>query len=126
MSCSRAICPLIRYSRIQEAAIRLEITSACLRSKRRQVRFLPGAPLGSTRPALVFLEGRPHRHGRPRFIGPSSGPADRTIVAVPLEALNDCPVARAGLPAHVEAAGLGDRVRIPVDGQTLSLQAETA
>ena len=43
-----------------------------------------------------------------------------TIVAVHLEALNHCPVSRTGLRAHVEAAGLGDRVRIPADGEALT------
>jgi L-ascorbate metabolism protein UlaG (beta-lactamase superfamily) len=46
-----------------------------------------------------------------------------TVVAVHLEALNHCPVTRAGLRAHVEAAGAGDRVRIPADGETLVFQA---
>lgn len=43
-----------------------------------------------------------------------------TIVAVHMEALNHCPVTRTGLRAHVEAAGLGDRVRIPADGEALT------
>lgn len=46
-----------------------------------------------------------------------------TIVAVHLEALNHCPVTRASLRAHVEAAGLGDRVRIPVDGEMLEFRS---
>jgi hypothetical protein len=37
-----------------------------------------------------------------------------------MEALNHCPVTRTGLRAHVEAAGLSDRVRIPTDGEALT------
>ena len=46
------------------------------------------------------------------------------IVAVHLEALNHCPVTRAGLRAHVEAAGLADRVWIPIDGETLEFGSD--
>jgi L-ascorbate metabolism protein UlaG (beta-lactamase superfamily) len=41
------------------------------------------------------------------------------IVAVHLEALNHCVLDRAGLRAAVDAAGVGDRVVIPADGETL-------
>jgi len=44
------------------------------------------------------------------------------VVAVHLEALNHCPVTRAGLRAHTEAAGLRDRVRIPADGETMEFR----
>jgi L-ascorbate metabolism protein UlaG (beta-lactamase superfamily) len=43
------------------------------------------------------------------------------VVAVHLEALNHCPLSRSDLRAAVDAAGVGDRVRIPADGETLSL-----
>jgi hypothetical protein len=43
-----------------------------------------------------------------------------TVVAVHLEALNHCPVTRAELRAAVDAAGVGARVAIPADGETLS------
>jgi hypothetical protein len=42
-----------------------------------------------------------------------------TIVAVHLEALNHCPPPRADLRAAVDAAGVGGRVQIPADGETL-------
>jgi L-ascorbate metabolism protein UlaG (beta-lactamase superfamily) len=41
------------------------------------------------------------------------------IVAVHLEALNHCPLTRAELRAAVDAAGVGDRVLIPADGEAL-------
>src|SRR3954468_2961662 len=42
-----------------------------------------------------------------------------TVVAVHLEALNHCPLTRADLRAAVDEAGVGGRVRIPADGETL-------
>ena len=38
-----------------------------------------------------------------------------------LEALNHCPLTRAELRAAVDEAGVGDRVAIPADGETLRL-----
>src|SRR3954451_384628 len=43
-----------------------------------------------------------------------------TVVAVHLEALNHCPITRAELREAVDAAGVGARVVIPADGETLS------
>jgi L-ascorbate metabolism protein UlaG (beta-lactamase superfamily) len=42
-----------------------------------------------------------------------------TVVAVHLEALNHCPLRRDELRAAVDAAGVGARVLIPADGETL-------
>jgi L-ascorbate metabolism protein UlaG (beta-lactamase superfamily) len=50
----------------------------------------------------------------------TAGAAPRaTLVAVHLEALNHCPLTRDELRAAVDAAGVGARVRIPADGETL-------
>jgi L-ascorbate metabolism protein UlaG (beta-lactamase superfamily) len=50
----------------------------------------------------------------------TAGAAPRaTLVAVHLEALNHCPLTRDDLRAAVDAAGVGARVRIPADGETL-------
>lgn len=47
---------------------------------------------------------------------------EATIVAVHLEALDHCPVTRAGLRRAAEAAGVGGlRLRIPADGETVLL-----
>lgn len=43
------------------------------------------------------------------------------VVANHLEALNHCPTTRAELRAELERAGLGDKVLIPGDGETLEL-----
>lgn len=42
------------------------------------------------------------------------------VVANHLEALNHCPMTRAGLRARLADAGLNERVLIPADGETLS------
>jgi len=69
-----------------------------------------------------FLEGEHIVMDERDVIGAARAIPSATVVAVHLEALNHCPVARAGLRAHVEAAGLGDRVRIPIDGETLEFR----
>lgn len=46
-----------------------------------------------------------------------------TVVANHLEALSHCPVTRAELRAAGQQAGLGERLCIPQDGQTLEIQA---
>lgn len=43
------------------------------------------------------------------------------VVVVHLEALNHCPMTRDELRRHTVAAGLADRVRIPLDGEELAL-----
>jgi L-ascorbate metabolism protein UlaG (beta-lactamase superfamily) len=48
-----------------------------------------------------------------------AAPAAR-VVAVHIEAINHCLETRADLRAAVAAAGVGDRVSIPADGETLS------
>lgn len=42
-----------------------------------------------------------------------------TVVAVHLEALNHCPMTRAEIRRHATAAGIGERLVIPVDGEEL-------
>lgn len=43
-----------------------------------------------------------------------------TVIANHLEALSHCPPSRAGLAAAARAAGVGARLHIPADGQTLA------
>lgn len=45
-----------------------------------------------------------------------------TIIAIHMEALNHCLVSRADLKAFVEEKGFADKVIIPNDGETISLQ----
>lgn len=42
-----------------------------------------------------------------------------TVVAHHLEALSHCPVTRTGLRAAAARAGVGERLRIPEDGEAL-------
>lgn len=49
-----------------------------------------------------------------------------TVVANHLEALSHCPPTRKGLLAAALAAGVGDRMRIPADGETLAFTSAAA
>jgi L-ascorbate metabolism protein UlaG (beta-lactamase superfamily) len=66
-----------------------------------------------------FLEGDPIIMGPEDVIETANAAPRATVVAVHLEALNHCPVRRAELRAAVDAAGVGARVVIPEDGETL-------
>ena len=49
-----------------------------------------------------------------------------TVLANHLEAISHCPVTRAALRAAAEHAGLGQRLRVPEDGETVSLPQNEA
>jgi L-ascorbate metabolism protein UlaG (beta-lactamase superfamily) len=69
--------------------------------------------------AARFLHGDPITMDADDVIATARAAPAATIVAVHLEALNHCGLSRADLRAAVDAAGVGDRVRIPADGETL-------
>src|SRR4051794_4871154 len=69
--------------------------------------------------AARFLEGDPIIMDADDVIETARAAPRATLVAVHLEALNHCPLTRAELRAAVDAAGVGARVRIPADGETL-------
>jgi L-ascorbate metabolism protein UlaG (beta-lactamase superfamily) len=69
--------------------------------------------------AARFLEGDPIIMDADGVIETARAAPRSTVVAVHLEALNHCPLTRADLRAAVDAAGVGPRVRIPADGETL-------
>lgn len=66
-----------------------------------------------------FVEGDPIIMGPEDVVATARAAPRATIVAVHLEALNHCPVSRAGLRAAVDEAGVGRRVVIPADGETV-------
>ena len=66
-----------------------------------------------------FLEGDPIIMDSGDVIETARAAPRATVVAVHLEALNHCPVTRAELRAAVDDAGVGTRVRIPADGETV-------
>ena len=66
-----------------------------------------------------FLEGDPIIMDPDDVIETARAAPRATVVAVHLEALNHCPVRRSELRAAVDAAGVGGRVVIPEDGETL-------
>jgi L-ascorbate metabolism protein UlaG (beta-lactamase superfamily) len=66
-----------------------------------------------------FLEGDPIVMDADDVVETARAAPRATIVAVHMEALNHCPLRRAELRAAVDAAGVGARVRIPADGETL-------
>jgi L-ascorbate metabolism protein UlaG (beta-lactamase superfamily) len=66
-----------------------------------------------------FLEGDPIIMDAEGVIETAHAAPRATVVAVHLEALNHCPVRRAELREAVDAAGVGGRVVIPGDGETL-------
>lgn len=69
--------------------------------------------------AARFLEGDPIIMDAEGVIETARAAPRATVVAVHLEALNHCPLTRAELRAAVDAAGVGQRVLIPADGETL-------
>jgi len=69
--------------------------------------------------AARFLEGDPIVMDAEGVIETARAAPRATVVAVHLEALNHCPLTRAELRAAVDEAGVGERVVIPADGETL-------
>lgn len=69
--------------------------------------------------AARFLEGDPIIMDAGDVIETARAAPRATIVAVHLEALNHCPLTRADLRAAVDEAGVGGRVVIPADGETV-------
>jgi L-ascorbate metabolism protein UlaG (beta-lactamase superfamily) len=67
-----------------------------------------------------FVEGDPIIMDAAGVIETARAAPRATVVAVHLEALNHCPITRAELREAVDAAGVGARVVIPADGETLS------
>jgi L-ascorbate metabolism protein UlaG (beta-lactamase superfamily) len=66
-----------------------------------------------------FLEGDPIIMDADDVVETARAAPRATVVAVHLEALNHCPITREELRAAVDDAGVGTRVRIPADGETL-------
>jgi L-ascorbate metabolism protein UlaG (beta-lactamase superfamily) len=71
--------------------------------------------------AARFLEGDPIIMDADGVVETARAAPRATVVAVHLEALNHCPLTRAELRAAVDDAGVGGRVAIPADGETLRL-----
>jgi L-ascorbate metabolism protein UlaG (beta-lactamase superfamily) len=71
--------------------------------------------------AARFLEGDPIVMDADGVVQTARAAPRATVVAVHLEALNHCPLTRGDLRAAVDAAGVGARVAIPADGETLRL-----
>jgi L-ascorbate metabolism protein UlaG (beta-lactamase superfamily) len=69
--------------------------------------------------AARFLEGDPIVMDAEGVIETARAAPRATVVAVHLEALNHCPLSRSDLRAAVDDAGVGGRVVIPADGETL-------
>jgi L-ascorbate metabolism protein UlaG (beta-lactamase superfamily) len=69
--------------------------------------------------AARFVEGDPIVMDAGGVIETARAAPRATVVAVHLEALNHCPLRRSELRAAVDEAGVGGRVVIPADGETL-------
>jgi L-ascorbate metabolism protein UlaG (beta-lactamase superfamily) len=69
--------------------------------------------------AARFLEGDPIIMDAAGVAATARAAPRAMVVAVHLEALNHCPLTRAELRAAVDEAGVGGRVVIPADGETL-------
>jgi L-ascorbate metabolism protein UlaG (beta-lactamase superfamily) len=69
--------------------------------------------------AARFLEGDPIIMDAAGVVETARAAPRATVVAVHLEALNHCLLSRAELRAAVDQAGVGERVVIPGDGETL-------
>src|SRR4051812_36318662 len=69
--------------------------------------------------AARFAEGDPIIMDAAGVVATAREAPRATVVAVHLEALNHCPLTRAELRAAVDEAGVGARVAIPADGETL-------
>jgi L-ascorbate metabolism protein UlaG (beta-lactamase superfamily) len=69
--------------------------------------------------AARFLEGDPIIMDAAGVVETARAAPRATVVAVHLEALNHCLLSRAELRAAVDEAGVGERVVIPGDGETL-------
>jgi L-ascorbate metabolism protein UlaG (beta-lactamase superfamily) len=69
--------------------------------------------------AARFVEGDPIIMNAEDVVQTARAAPRATVVAVHLEALNHCPLTRSELRAAVDEAGVGDRVVIPADGETL-------
>jgi L-ascorbate metabolism protein UlaG (beta-lactamase superfamily) len=67
-----------------------------------------------------FLEGDPITMTAEDVIAVAHHAPWATVVAVHLEAVNHCLETRAQLRAAVDAAGVGSRVRIPADGESVA------
>jgi L-ascorbate metabolism protein UlaG (beta-lactamase superfamily) len=66
-----------------------------------------------------FVEGDPIIMDAADVIEVARAAPRAAVVAVHLEALNHCPVSRAELREAVDAAGVGARVMVPADGETV-------
>src|SRR3954451_20654095 len=69
--------------------------------------------------AARFVEGDPIIMDAAGVVATARVAPRATVVAVHLEALNHCPLTRSELRAAVDEAGVGARVAIPADGETL-------
>jgi L-ascorbate metabolism protein UlaG (beta-lactamase superfamily) len=69
--------------------------------------------------AARLLEGDPITMDADGVIETARAAPRATVVAVHLEALNHCPLSRTELRAAVDEAGVGARVLVPADGETL-------
>ena len=69
--------------------------------------------------AARFVEGDPIIMDAAGVVATARAAPRATVVAVHLEALNHCPLTRSELRAAVDEAGVGARVAIPADGETL-------
>lgn len=70
--------------------------------------------------AAQFTEGRPITLTS-EGVAALARAADAPVVAVHMEAINHCSLSRSDLRAHLERAGLADRVRIPDDGERVDI-----
>ncbi|MFN8121249.1 MAG: MBL fold metallo-hydrolase [Thermoleophilia bacterium] len=71
--------------------------------------------------AARFLEGDPITMDVPDVLAVCEAAPEAVVVAVHMEAVNHCGLLRDDLRTAVDAAGVGERVVIPADGETLRL-----
>lgn len=71
--------------------------------------------------AARSLEGDPITMDVPDVLAVCEAAPEAVVVAVHMEAVNHCGLLRDDLRRAVDAAGAGDRVRIPADGETLRM-----
>lgn len=71
--------------------------------------------------AARFLQGDPITMDVPDVLAVCEAAPEAVVVAVHMEAVNHCGLLRDDLRGAVDAAGVGDRVMIPTDGETLRM-----
>ncbi len=76
--------------------------------------------------APAFVGTEPITMNAADVVSVAEAAPEAVVIPVHMEAVNHCAEPREAVRAAAEAAGVGDRVHVPADGQTLGLSADPA